>query len=176
MIYTSTKFYKELGPCAYRNWNSDTDCYLLHGYCRSFKFVFGCKNLDKQGFVVDFGGLKDFKRWLEDKFDHTVILQADDPMVHVFRKLEEKGHLKLNTFPLVSSEGLAEYVGECLDSILQRKYDGRCWVISSEHIEASKNGSFYYPQENPDRLSFYEIEEFTQEIEKQSDKIELDML
>ena len=86
-MYTSTKFFKEVGPCAYRNWQSDTDCYLLHGYCRSFRFVFGCKNLDKQGFVVDFGGLKNFKRWVEDKFDHTVILQADDPMVHVFRTL-----------------------------------------------------------------------------------------
>ena len=55
MIYQSTKYFKEIGPCAYRNWKSDTDCYLLHGYCRSFKFVFGCKHLDKQGFVVDFG-------------------------------------------------------------------------------------------------------------------------
>jgi hypothetical protein len=47
-MYTSTKFFKEIGPCAYRNWKSDTDCYLLHGYDRSFKFVFGASHLDKQ--------------------------------------------------------------------------------------------------------------------------------
>ena len=41
MSFTSTKEYIEIGPCAYRNWKSDTDCYLLHGYDRSFKFVFG---------------------------------------------------------------------------------------------------------------------------------------
>jgi len=175
-MYTSTKFFKEVGPCAYRNWQSETDCYLLHGYCRSFKFVFGCKHLDKQGFVVDFGGLKDFKRWIDDKFDHTVILQADDPMVCVFRQLESKGHLKLQTFPLISSEGLAEYVGEFMDQLLQEKYDGRCWVISSEHIEAVKNSAIYHPQENPDRLTFSEIDEMTKEIEADAQDVGLNSL
>jgi hypothetical protein len=46
-------------------------------------------------------------------------LQADDPMVHVFRTLESQGHLKLATFPLISCEGLAEYVGEYMDAMLK---------------------------------------------------------
>ena len=117
MIYKSTKYFKEIGPCAYRNHKSDTDCYLLHGYCRSFKFVFGCNNLDRQGFVVDFGGLKDVKRQLQEWFDHTVILQSDDPLVSTFRQLEEQGQCKLQTFPLISSEGLAEWTGEYLSLI-----------------------------------------------------------
>ena len=54
--------------------------------------------------------LRTFKRWIDDKFDHTVILQADDPMVSVFRQLESKGHLKLQTFPLISSEGYTDKV------------------------------------------------------------------
>ena len=92
MIYQSTKYFKEIGPCAYRNHKSDTDCYLLHGYCRSFRFVFGCNNLDRQGFVVDFGGLKDVKRQLQEWFDHTVILQSDDPLISTFRQLDEQVH------------------------------------------------------------------------------------
>jgi len=175
-MYTSTKFFKEVGPCAYRNWQSDTDCYLLHGYCRSFRFVFGCKNLDKQGFVVDFGGLKDFKRWVEDKFDHTVILQADDPMVHVFRTLESQGHLKLATFPLISCEGLAEYVGEYMDAMLKERYDGRCWVVSCEMIEAEKNSAIYTPAENPDRMTFAEIDEMTKAIEEDATNVKLENL
>ena len=164
MIYKSTKYYKELGPCAYRNWKSHTDCYLLHGYDRSFKFVFGCKNLDKQGFVVDFGGLKDVKRQLEEWFDHTVILQSDDPIIPVFQKLMKEGHCKLQTFPTISSEGLAEWVGEYVDSILQEKYKGRCWLIESQHMEAAKNSAIYFPQENEDRLDFETLVELNKEI------------
>ena len=136
MIYKSTKYFKEIGPCAYRNWRSDTDCYLLHGYCRSFKFVFGCKNLDRQGFVVDFGGLKDVKNQLQAWFDHTVILQSDDPILPVMEQLEAEGHCNLQTFPL----------------------------ISSEHIEAEKNSAIYYPQDNPDRLDFETLVELNKEI------------
>jgi len=164
MIYKSTKYFKEIGPCAYRNHKSDTDCYLLHGYCRSFKFVFGCNNLDRQGFVVDFGGLKDVKRQLQEWFDHTVILQSDDPLISTFRQLDEQGQCKLQTFPLISSEGLAEWAGEYVDSILQEKYKGRCWVISSEHIEAEKNSAIYYPFENRDRLDFETLVELNKEI------------
>ncbi len=172
-MYTSTKFFKEIGPCAYLNWKSDSDCYLLHGYDRSFKFVFGCKNLDKQGFVVDFGGLKEIKRQLEYWFDHTVILQADDPMTGIFRQLESLGHLHLRTFPLISCEGLAEYVGEYVDSMLNGYTQGRSWVISCEVIEAEKNSAIYTPRDNPERMSFADICDMTKEIEATSDKISL---
>ena len=164
MIYKSTKYFKEIGPCAYRNWKSDTDCYLLHGYCRSFKFVFGCEHLDRQGFVVDFGGLKDVKRQLQEWFDHTVCLQSDDPLIGTFRVLQEQSQCKLQTFPTISSEGLAEWTGEYVDSVLQEKYNGRCWVLESHHIEASKNSAIYYPQENPDRLDFETLVELNKEI------------
>lgn len=163
---TSTKYYHEIGPCAYRNWKSDSECYKLHGYDRSFKFVFGCSNLDKQGFVVDFGGLKEIKRQLEYWFDHTVILQADDPMVGTFRKLEKLGHLVLRTFPLISCEGLAQYVAEYVDHQLQEKNGGRNWVISCEMIEAEKNSAIYSPRSDVDRLTFPELQAIAKEMEE----------
>lgn len=172
---TSTKFFKEIGPCAYRNWKSDSDCYLLHGYCRSFKFVFGCKNLDKQGFVVDFGGpMKEVKRQLEYWFDHTVILQADDPMVGIFRKLEKLGNCQLRVFPLISCEGLAEFIGEYVDDLLQTKTGSRSYVISAEVIEAEKNSAIYTPANNPDRMKFQDLLDITAELEQQSAKISLE--
>lgn len=172
--YTSTKFFKEIGPCAYRNWKSDSDCYLLHGYDRSFKFVFGCKNLDKQGFVVDFGSLKEVKRTLEYWFDHTVILQADDPMVGTFRQLETLGHMHLRTFPLISCEGLAEYVGEYVDELIVKYTHGRSWIISCEVIEAEKNSAIYNPRNNPDRMSMQDIQDMTVEMEKTSTHFKLE--
>lgn len=173
--YTSTKYLKEIGPCAYRNWKSDSDCYLLHGYDRSFKFVFGCKNLDKQGFVVDFGGImRDIKRQLEYWFDHTVILQADDPMVGAFRKIEKLGHLRLNTFPLISCEGLAEFVGEFVDATIKKSTQNRSWLISCEMIEAEKNSAIYKPTDNPERLTFDELVSLTKEIEASSEHFTLE--
>jgi 6-pyruvoyltetrahydropterin/6-carboxytetrahydropterin synthase len=175
-MYTSTKFFKEIGPCAYRNWKSDTDCYLLHGYDRSFKFVFGCENLDKQGFVVDFGGLKEIKRQLEDWFDHTVILQADDPLVHSFRELTKKGHCKLQTFPLISCEGLAQYVGEYVDELLMARTNGRSFVLSCEMIEAVKNSAIYSPQQMVDRLKFAELKVLNEEMEIDAGQIKFEDL
>jgi 6-pyruvoyltetrahydropterin/6-carboxytetrahydropterin synthase len=174
-MYTSTKYFKELGPCAYRNHRSDSDCYLLHGYDRSFKFVFGCKNLDKQGFVVDFGGImREIKRKLEYWFDHTVILQADDPMVGTFRKLEKLGHVALRTFPLISCEGLAEYVAEYADSVIRKSTQDRSWVISCECIEAEKNSAIYKTADNPERMSFDDIVELTKQIESETTHFTLD--
>ncbi|MDE1830208.1 MAG: 6-carboxytetrahydropterin synthase [Thaumarchaeota archaeon] len=171
--YTSTKYFHEIGPCAYRNWKSDSECYKLHGYDRSFNFTFGCSHLDKQGFVVDFGGLKEIKRQLEYWFDHTVILQADDPMVGTFRQLEKLGHLVLRTFPLISCEGLAQYVAEYVDHELQQKNGGRNWVISCEMIEAEKNSAIYSPRHDPERMLFPELQEIAKEMEISSGQFSL---
>jgi len=166
-MYTSTKFFKEIGPCAYRNWKSDTDCYMLHGYDRSFRFVFGASHLDKQGFVVDFGGLKAIKRQLEDWFDHTVILQADDPLVKTLRELTTKGHCKLQTFPLISYEGLAEYVGEYVDYMLHEANGGRNWVVSCEMIEAEKNSAIYtIERDDPDRMLWHDLQQVKEDMEE----------
>lgn len=175
-MYTSTKFFKEIGPCAYRNWKSDTDCYMLHGYDRSFKFVFGATHLDKQGFVVDFGGLKEVKRQLEDWFDHTVILQADDPLVTTFRILDQKGHMRVRTFPLISCEGLAEWVGEYVDHLIDKYTDGRAWVISCEVIEAEKNSALYTPRDNPERLTWDEWQELKKQMEEDAGQIPFENL
>jgi len=176
-MYTSTKYFKELGPCAYRNWRSNTDCYLLHGYARSFRFVFGARTLDAQGFVVDFGGLKEVQRQLKAWFDHTVILQSDDPLVHVFEELSQLGHLRLVTFPLISSEGLAQWVGEYVHEFLQHATDGRAWVEQCEMIEAEKNSAYYnlFP-EHPDRLTFRDLLQLNAEMLHAAPRIELGRL
>ena len=167
--FTSTKYFHEIGPCAYRNWKSDSECYKLHGYDRSFRFVFGCKNLDKQGFVVDFGGMKEIKRQLEYWFDHTVILQADDPLISIFEKLQHLGHCELRTFPLISCEGLAQYVAEYVDHMLQQTTQGRAWVISCEMIEAEKNSAIYSPQHDPDRMTYPDLVEITNEMQHEAE-------
>ncbi|MEF3088149.1 6-pyruvoyl trahydropterin synthase family protein, partial [Bacillus altitudinis] len=77
-VFTSTKTFSNY-PCAHRQWRHDGNCALVHGYSRSFHFVFAAQTLDKCGFVVDFGGLHWLRDYLEYWFDHTLFLMADDP-------------------------------------------------------------------------------------------------
>ena len=79
--YTSTKEYHDAFPCAYRQWRADSHCNLIHGYSFSMKFYFGTNDLDVRNWAADYGGLKELKKILEDQFDHTLIVSADDPLI-----------------------------------------------------------------------------------------------
>ena len=91
--YFSTKTYGHnigLSAC-FRQPLAHSHCKLLHGYALQFKFTFGCEKLDERNWVVDFGGLKPLKAWLEDHFDHKVILDHNDPMLKNFEDLQSAG-------------------------------------------------------------------------------------
>lgn len=140
---TSTKTFSNY-PCAHRQWRHDGDCKLIHGYSRSFHFVFGAKVLDKCGFTVDFGKLKKIKQVLDDHFDHTLLLNADDPEFSLFRELEERGVCRLRTIPYgIGMEGTAQWLCEVSDKILRTETKGRCWVVSVEARENDKNSAIF---------------------------------
>ena len=65
-MYTSTKTFTGL-PCAHRQWRDEGHCSLVHGYDRTVIMTFGCSETDEKEWVVDFGGLKEVKKWLEEK-------------------------------------------------------------------------------------------------------------
>ena len=72
--YYSTKTYGHnigLSAC-FRQPNAHSHCKFLHGYSLQFKFTFSCDSLDERNWVVDFGGLKPLKAWLENTFDHQL--------------------------------------------------------------------------------------------------------
>ena len=66
-----------------------THCRLLHGYKSAFTFTFGCDELDNKNWAVDFGGLKPLKKWLEDHFDHKLVVDKADPHMDTFLKLND---------------------------------------------------------------------------------------
>jgi hypothetical protein len=66
--YISTKTYgNEQGlSCCFRQWRSThSHCSLLHGYSIGVRAKFESETLDDRNWVMDFGGLKAFKAWLE---------------------------------------------------------------------------------------------------------------
>lgn len=146
--YISTKTYTNL-PCAHRQWRHDGNCKLVHGYSRSLHFIFGAHTLNKCGFAVDFGDLGWLKDWLEHMFDHTLLLNEDDPQLPAFRELEQAGACDIRLMPYgVGMEGTAEYVCEYVDNELRERTGGRCWVVQVEARENDKNSAIYI---NPNR-------------------------
>jgi 6-pyruvoyltetrahydropterin/6-carboxytetrahydropterin synthase len=146
--FQSTKTYDHnLGfSCAFRQWRADSHCNFVHGYPLSFKFVFGANELDGRNWVVNFGGLKEIKKWLEYMFDHTTCVAADDPELETFKMLHEKKLIDLRIIENgVGCERTAELVGEYVNDFIKRESNGRCWVDSCEVREHSANSAVYYP-------------------------------
>lgn len=131
-------------PCAHRQYRHDGNCHLVHGYSRSFHFRFGAKEMTKEGFVVDYGDLDELKKHLDQRYDHTLILDEGDPEMETFRKLEASGVHKIYTHPMgPGMEGTAHYLCMWADIYLRTKTKGRAWVISVEARENDKNSSIY---------------------------------
>jgi len=147
--YRSTKTYRNL-PCAHRRWRHDGHCAHVHGYSRAFTFVFRCQERTENGFVMDFGHLKPVKAWLEKHFDHTLLLDADDPLLPKFRELEAAGACTLVVFDDVGMEGSAQYAFDWVNAWVREETGDRVQLESVECRENDKNSAIYQP--GPERV------------------------
>jgi 6-pyruvoyltetrahydropterin/6-carboxytetrahydropterin synthase len=75
---------------------------------------------------MDFGGLKQFKAWADDMFDHTLIVAEDDPHLKIFEQLNQidggydnRGVCNLRVVEGVGCEKFAEIAYNAMESILQ---------------------------------------------------------
>lgn len=144
--YTSTKII-ELGSCAFRQWKADgTHCRWVHGYRLMAKFWFECKELDHRNWAVNFGGLKDLKKILQDQFDHTLCIADDDPQLQLFVKLNEVDACDLRIMQGgVGIEKTAEWCFKAAKRFLETNQEtkGRCWVSKVEVWEHEQNSAIY---------------------------------
>lgn len=142
--YISTKRFAGF-PCTHRQWRAESHCRFVHGYSRTFYFEFAAKELTPEGWVVDFGGLKELKTWLEDTFDHTFLVAQDDPELPEFQKMNDRGTIQLRVLPNPGMEGTALYVYEKASEILKKLYGDRAWVTLVEVSENEKNSAKFIP-------------------------------
>lgn len=145
-MYQSTKRYgHEVGfSCAFRQWRAQSHCRLIHGYALAFKFVFEAEELDVRNWVVDFGGLKSLKQILEDSFDHTTIVAADDPQLEWFKEAQTRGILRLVVLPAGGCERFAQYVYEVAEQwLIDAGFAPRCSLVSVEVSEHGANSAIY---------------------------------
>jgi 6-pyruvoyltetrahydropterin/6-carboxytetrahydropterin synthase len=145
-FYTSTKII-ELGSCAFRQWRAEgTHCRFVHGYRLMAKFWFKCSELDHRNWAVNFGGLKELKATLQNQFDHTLCIAADDPLRGMFEELNTAGGCQLRIFKDgVGIEKTAEWCFNAAQVFLDNNQEtkGRCWVSHVEVWEHDQNSAIY---------------------------------
>ena len=145
-MHYSTKHYgHNIGLSAvFRQPNADhSHCHLLHGYSLAFTFTFACKELDNKNWVVDFGGLKELKAWLEDSFDHKLVVDKKDPALSTMIELEARGLAEVRVFDGVGAEKFAEHAYEFADNLVYEITNGRCWCVKVEVAEHGANSAIY---------------------------------
>ena len=84
-----------LGSTAFRQWRAKSHCRLLHGYRLTAKIYFYAENLDETNWIFDFGNCKEIKTILENQFDHTTCVAADDPEIDMFKLMDDKDMIDL---------------------------------------------------------------------------------
>lgn len=114
IIFGSTKTYgHDVGlSCAFRQWRADSHCRFVHGYALAVHLEFVAVHLDDRNWVTDFGGLKDIKAKLVERFDHKVCVADDDPEMAWFVEAERLGLLQLTIVEAVGCEKFAELIAK----------------------------------------------------------------
>lgn len=158
-MYTITKKYKDF-PAAHRQHNHDGHCAYVHGHNWSFELTFASDHLDENGFVMDFGKMKFIKDWLTGMFDHTLLINEDDPALDTFKEYDGTKNPEwklwdMRVIPNGSAEDLAKFVWMKVSDLTYTKWmeEGNPWrcpeLISVTVYEDDKNcATFIKPSDN----------------------------
>ena len=141
-LFKSTKRFTGF-PCTHRQWRAESHCKFVHGYSREFYFEFAASELTQEGWVMDFGGFKEFKLFLDDTFDHSCLINSDDPELDLFRDMDKKGIIKLRILDNVGMEGTSQFLHKKMNEFLAQKTNGRVWCFRVETRENEKNSGLY---------------------------------
>ena len=129
--------------CAFRQWRADSHCNLIHGYSLGFRFVFEAAQLDDRNWVYDFGNLGFVKDFLEDNFDHVLMIARDDPKRAELYNLNREGVASVRELPVVGCEAFAEYVYSYVHNEIMEETHGRVSLVSVECFEHGANSALF---------------------------------
>ena len=144
-MFTSSK---RIGPIStgHRQWKDNGNCSFVHGYGRYVEFTFACNERDDKGWVMDFGDLRDVKQWLEDQWDHRLLLAHDDPLLEDFKKIQSKGGVDLNIMPEGYGPGIEDsckWVYDNITPMIKLLTDNRVWIQKVRVYEHENNWAEY---------------------------------
>lgn len=150
-MYYITKTYDHnlgLSSC-FRQPFADSHCRDPHGYPLSFSLKFGALLLDRNNWVIDFGGLKPVKTWLCETFDHRMLLAENDPLLSAFQDLYRIGDFApIIVLPAVGCEGFAKHVFDFVENWLRDNHSkdmfGRGLHLSRVEVREHGGNSAIY--------------------------------
>ena len=145
--FNCSKQFKDY-PCSHRQWKHKGHCRYVHGYSRSFTFCFASNKLDENGFVVDFSSLRPLEEQLKDHFDHTFLVNSDDPFLETWRELHSKEVLDLRVMNNVGMEYTAELVWGWANDLLFSREKGRscCWKAIAHENDVNSACYTFLPE------------------------------
>lgn len=149
--YQSTKRFENFSIALRQHKATHSHCQLLHGYALEFKVWFASieeveeEQLDEMNWIVDYGlfGRNGLKEWLVKMFDHTLIVEQDDPQLESFKMLEELKLAELTVVKKIGAESLAKLVFEKFNQTFANTEGGRVKVTKVECFENKNNSSIY---------------------------------
>jgi 6-pyruvoyltetrahydropterin/6-carboxytetrahydropterin synthase len=149
LVFGSTKTYTaSVGlSTAFRQWRASSHCKHLHGYALEFSATFEATELNDNTWVIDFGGLKDFRKWLENMFDHTTLVAQDDPIYDWFLEASQlniaENPLDLRIVKNTGCEAIALLTFEKLEQWLQENHHSpRAKLVRLEVREHAGNSAY----------------------------------
>lgn len=107
------------------------------------------KQLDDMNWIQDYGGFKSapqgngLKDWMNYMWDHTTLIEKDDPYLDIFQQMEQMGLCKLRVMDKMGAESCARLVFEKFNQVLANTDAARCRVVKVECFENDKNSSIY---------------------------------
>jgi len=159
-MLTCTKRFADI-PAAPRQHTHAGHCRFIHGHNWAFEFEFIAKELDACGFVIDFGGsvMKGVKQWINDTFDHKLILNESDPLKFTLHSMlggnktatHDDGSpftdklADIVVLPDGSAEGLALYLFLKVNERVQTATNGRVLLKRVTVLEDEKNSATFAP-------------------------------
>ena len=147
--YISTKVFDNYSVALRQHKAQHSHCKLLHGYAFKFKVWFTAESLDDMNWCVDFGGFKSapvgngLKDWMNYMFDHTVLIEKDDPYLDFFQSGQMEGICSVRVMDAMGAESMAKLVYDKFNDVLSKTDAGRCKVIKVECFENDKNSAIY---------------------------------
>lgn len=145
VIFGSSKTYTHsVGlSCCFRQWRANSHCNLFHGYALQVECEFESNILNDKNWVVDFGGLKEFKQWLEKTFDHKMIVARDDPQASFIQELENRKLAEIVWMDKVGCEAFSYFIWQYLNKwLLDNDYYPRVHLKEVRVREHQGNSAF----------------------------------
>ena len=153
--YLSAKNFDNFSVALRQHKAQHSHCKWLHGYAFEIKVWFASnendidKQLDDMNWIVDYGAFKKppkgngLREWLDDLFDHTTLIEKDDPHLDIFQQMAMMDICKLVVMDKMGAESVAKLVFDKFNERLSKTDAGRCKVVKVECFENKNNSSIY---------------------------------